>query len=174
MKQKIFLIIAAAALIITNSCKDNSTGPGKEKKSPRDYTWTADTIFYEGSIQTLMRSIWGSSANDLYVCGHSDDNRGQIWHFDGEKWLNVDIFKTIQSTAFTPYKINGISSDNIFIVCSKIKNNPIPPPDLLHPSFLIQYNGSNWIEHDVKTSSAVYDVYVMLQMEMEFPKFTIV
>lgn len=161
---KNFLVIITAISIL-NSCKDNGTQP-PQTKSVRDYTWTADTLYYEGSIQTLMRSIWGSSSNDIYVCGHSDANRGQIWHYDGVKWSSVNVFLTITSTAYTPYKVHGITSNNVFIVGAKIDYNPNPPPNFLNESFIIQYDGTKWIEHKVNTKSAVNSVYVTSPTEV--------
>lgn len=158
MKQKIFLISAIIIIIITNSCKDNGTQP-PPIKSVRDYTWIADTLAYEGSAQTLMRSIWGSSASDIYICGHNDNNRGQIYHFDGTRWNSVDIFNAIQIGPISLNEVNGISNNNLWVVGSRLKTNPNPPPNFLNESFIIQYLGSSWIEHKINTHSAVYSVY---------------
>ncbi len=56
MKQKILIIVLAVVVIITGSCKDDGTGPGKEIKNPREFTWTADTIYYPDSYQTIIVS----------------------------------------------------------------------------------------------------------------------
>ena len=156
--KRLALVLTMAVVVFNFSCKDSGTGP-EEKKSVRDYTWTADTLAYEGSAQTLMRSIWGSSANNIYICGHNDRSKGNLWHYDGKKWNAVDIFKTVESTANTLYGVYGTSANNVWVVGSKIKDNPNPPPNSLYPSFILQYDGSKWIEHKVNTNSAVYSVY---------------
>ncbi|MEW6196956.1 MAG: hypothetical protein AB1521_17555 [Bacteroidota bacterium] len=158
--RRLAVILTTVMLALNFSCKDNGTGP-EEKKSVRDYTWTADTLAYEGSAQTLMRSIWGSSANDIYICGHNDRSKGNLWHYDGKKWTAVDIFKTIESTANTLNGVYGTSPNNVWVVGSKIKDNPNPPPNSLHQSFILQYDGSKWTEHKVNTKSAVYSVYAV-------------
>ncbi|MEW6195317.1 MAG: hypothetical protein AB1521_09190 [Bacteroidota bacterium] len=159
------ILITFTAILILNSCKDNGTQP-PQTKSVRDYTWTADTLAYEGSAQTLMRSIWGSSANDIYICGHNDRSKGNLWHYDGTKWTAVDLFQTVESTANTLYAVHGTAPDNVWVVGSKIKNNPDPPPNFLNPSFIIQYNGSKWVEHKVNTSSAIQSVYAVSANEV--------
>lgn len=152
------ILVIITAIFILYSCKDNGTQP-PPTKSVRDYTWTADTLAYEGSAQTLMRSIWGSSANDIYICGHNDRSKGNLWHYNGTKWESADIFKTIESTANTLYEVSGTSPNNVWVVGAKVKENPNPPPNFLNQSFIIQYDGSKWIEHKVNTNSAVYSVY---------------
>ncbi|MGA8264510.1 MAG: hypothetical protein WB779_08730, partial [Ignavibacteriaceae bacterium] len=70
---KIKIILFAFSLLIFQQCS-SSTEP-VINKNPREYTWTIDTLFHPESIQTNMRSIWGSSASDVYTAGHSDDIR---------------------------------------------------------------------------------------------------
>lgn len=56
------------------------------KKSIRDFTWSADTLWNYEAFQVLMKEIWGSAANDLYIVGHTADNDHTIYHFDGRNW----------------------------------------------------------------------------------------
>ncbi len=83
MKRKIFLIIAAAALIITNSCKDEPVGPDDSNAVPgrRDYTWVADTI---DNPYQLFYNIWGDGPNNVWSTGSLMSDG--VYHYDGEKW----------------------------------------------------------------------------------------
>jgi len=75
--------------VAVSGCKHVSEPP--VVKSPREYTWTIDTLAYPNSFQTSMRDIWGSSANDVYVVGHNDQAFGKMWHYDGSRWEPVRL-----------------------------------------------------------------------------------
>ena len=115
MKQKILIIVLAVVVIITGSCKDDGTGPGKEIKNPREFTWTADTIYYPDSYQTIIVSTWANNEKDIYTVGHTDVNEGQFWHYDGSKWECIKIFDHIARGVLSFHKIWGISSSQIWI-----------------------------------------------------------
>ncbi len=67
---QITYILLSISLII-QGCKDSGVDV-QPVKDPRTYTWTADTLEYPHSAQTLMYRIWGSSFKDVYVVGHND------------------------------------------------------------------------------------------------------
>lgn len=83
MKQKIFLIVAAAALIITNSCKDNGTGPETLEPGRRDYVWTVDTI---KAYYIYFNSLWGTTASDVWAVSGVGSVYENIYRYDGIKW----------------------------------------------------------------------------------------
>ncbi|MEW6196957.1 MAG: hypothetical protein AB1521_17560 [Bacteroidota bacterium] len=159
MEKKFSLLLVVIIVVITNSCKDNGTGP-EEKKSVRDYTWTADTLTRGGSIQTLMRSIWGSSANNIYICGHNDDAYGKIWHYDGNEWEYIDSTQNIrQQFGGASYQaVNGTDASNVWVV--GYSGTTYQGKDYYIP-FILEYNGTSWKKHQVNTKSAVYSVYAV-------------
>jgi hypothetical protein len=140
IKYKKILILLAVSIIIFQQC-DTTEPPANVKKNPREYTWTVDTLLYPESLQTLMSSIWGSSANNIYVTGHCDDIKGQLWHFDGTQWTSLYIS---MGFAYTPYAIFGFSSNNIWIAGERIYDNPNPPPNFIDSSFIMKYDGNSW------------------------------
>lgn len=134
-------------LILFTQITCDSTEP-PHIKSPRDYTWTADTVFGQYSSQTLMSSIWGSSENDVYMCGHSAGPGGGLWHFDGNEWLEIDLQSEINWHALYT-AVHGTSAQNVWVVGY---NGNLP--------FVVQYNGAKWIKHEIEVESAIYDVFV--------------
>ncbi|OGU33863.1 MAG: hypothetical protein A2068_03110 [Ignavibacteria bacterium GWB2_35_6b] len=156
MKNLIYLL-TAVLLAFNFSCKDSGTGP-EEKKSVRDYTWTADTLTRAGSIQTLMRSIWGSSANNIYICGHNDDAYGKIWHYDGKEWEYIDSTQNIrQQFGGANYQaVHGTAANNVWTVGY---SGTIYQGQEYSIPFILEYNGTNWKKHQVNTRSAVYSVH---------------
>ncbi len=109
MKHKIFLIIAVIALIITNSCKDNGTGPETLEPGRRDYVWTVDTI-NPGQESLYLGRIWGSSPDDVWAVGTSSWTATSIWHYDGLGWRCDSIPRKINPTA-----IFGISKNEVWL-----------------------------------------------------------
>jgi hypothetical protein len=95
MKLRELITLAIIIIVIMNSCKDDGTGPGNEIKNPREFTWTADTIYYPDSYQTIIVSTWANNEKDIYAVGHTDVNEGQFWHYDGSKWECIKIFDHI-------------------------------------------------------------------------------
>jgi len=143
-------IVLLSFLVAVSGCKHVSEPP--VVKSPREYTWTIDTLAYPNSFQTSMRDIWGSSANDVYVVGHNDQAFGKMWHYDGSRWEPVRLhileggpLPNIGSLS----AIYGFSANDIWAVGEKIFYNPNPPPNFLDSSLIIHYDGVKWSEHKV-------------------------
>ncbi len=127
MKSKIFLIIAAAALIITNSCKDNGTGPETLEPGRRDYVWTVDTI-NPGQESLYLVRMWGSSPDDVWVVGSSSWTATSIWHYDGFQWRCDSIPRNIN-----PSGLFGISSNEVWLGNTN--------------STIWKYNGTQWEQY---------------------------
>jgi hypothetical protein len=146
---KVLFVPLICFIISSLTCKDGSTKPSDNVKSPRDYTWTVDTLTYPGSMQTSMREIWASSPTDVYVVGHNDQNRGLMYHFDGTVWTDVKL-STIQGGAIEGpidlYAIYGFSSNDIYAVGERLYINPTPPPNFLDSNLIIHFNGVQWTE----------------------------
>ena len=84
------LLLPLVFMLIGFACSFG-TDPDDPPKNPRDYVWTVDTLAYPGSIQTHMRSIWGSSVSDVYVAGFNASGGGNMYHYDGEVWEVVGL-----------------------------------------------------------------------------------
>ena len=130
------------------SCDKSPTGP-EPIKDPRTYTWTIDTLAYPGSFQTTMRDIWGSSANDVYVVGHNDQNRGLMWHFDGKRWTDVRLSTMQGGTIRGPIDLSaiyGFASNDIWVVGENVFSNPDPVSGFYDASLIIHFDGATWQE----------------------------
>jgi hypothetical protein len=128
-------------------CKNNPVEPLKD---PRTYTWTIDTLAYPGSFQTSMRDIWASSPTNVYVVGHNDGSgAGTMFRFDGKSWKTTGFHAAEGgpvSGAVSLSAIYGFSASNLFAVGSRIYDNPNPPPNFLHSSLIIHFDGRQWRE----------------------------
>jgi len=133
------------------------------KKDPRTYSWTADTLGYPGSYQTLMNDIWGSSHNDVYIVGHNSQNRGLMWHYDGNSWTNVRLITSEGGQidgAIDLTAIYGFSNTDIYAVGSRIVGyNPNPPPTFIDSSLIIHYDGSTWRRVNIYNGRLLGDIY---------------
>jgi len=164
-KTSIGLVIIFIVAALFSGCKKANVVDTKPIKDPRTYTWTADTLWFPGSYQTLMTRIWGSSPKDVYVVGHcSSDNNGVMWHFDGNKWENVLLSTGIHADDWGAigglYSIYGFSSTDIYAAGSRIVGyNPNPPPTFTDSNLIIHYDGSTWKRVNTYNGSIVADLY---------------
>jgi hypothetical protein len=149
MKANLFisccLISFAAFGIFLIACEKSPVKPTPEPpKDPRQYSWTVDTLSYPGSFQTVLNRIWGSSPQNVYVVGHCDDIRGQMYHFDGKAWhpISFTYWGPIDLT-----NIYGFSENDIWIVGSQYHQtgrDSLGYPIYYWSSLIIHYNGSTW------------------------------
>lgn len=140
------IVFILATLLLQASCKKGPTDP--EINDPRNYNWSADTL-YISLNQTLMDGVWGTSAHNLFAVGHSSGSAGTMWHFDGGKWTNVRLGQFEGGTIPAPFDlaaIHGLSADNIVAVGNR---SPFFPG----VSFIIHYDGRQWIEQQAPTGS---------------------
>jgi hypothetical protein len=106
MKLKIISLIFSLTALLNISC--NTTEPPVDNLQPggRDYVWTVDTLLGQ---RYPFTGIWGSSPNDVWICGEGGIDNDGLQHFDGEKWTP---FKGLSTG---PKCIFGFSSNNIWI-----------------------------------------------------------
>ena len=139
-----FLLFFFALVFFTIllSCSEHGTDPNKPPKDPFEMTWTADTIAYEGSMQTLMTSMWASSPTDVWIAGHNDRSRGNIFHYNGIKWVEMDpMEKDIPVSPNSPNKIMGFSPNNVWIVGDRREYS--------RKDMIINWDGTKWKEHNL-------------------------
>jgi len=140
MKYFVFPLFFLVTLTsISFNCSENTVDstdllpPGR-----RDYIWTVDTLSYSGSYQTLMNVIWGKNSNNLWVAGHNESGFGKMYHFNGEKWIPVELID-IPTPIF--YSILGLDENNIFIAGSA---NYIVNSTIIDSSLVIHFDGDKW------------------------------
>jgi len=149
-------------VFLTGCKKSDNIIDTKPPKDPRTYTWTADTLGYPGNYQTLMSDIWGSSAKDVYVVGHSSSSDGVLWHYDGSKWSDVNLVAQKGGTipgAFDLSAVYGFSSTDIYAVGSRLRTNYNPPPSIIDSSLILHYDGSAWRQVNVYNGWYLNDIY---------------
>ena len=151
MKKSItFLLIVLFSFFIVNSCK-----LFRDEESFQNYDnlreiteWTVDTLDYPGVEDIVLRTFWGSSADDLYIVGYSSENlMGSIWHYDGNEWSPV-LLHTYQGGEIDGLvwveDIWGFGKDDVYIV--GVKWTQADDYSITDSSFVVHYNGSEWKE----------------------------
>ena len=154
-------LILFLLVVLLESCKDKGIEV-KPPKDPRTYIWTADTLGYPGSFQTLMYDMWGSSPKDVYAVGHNSQNRGLMWHFNGDVWTSVKLITSEGGQiegAIDLTSIYGFSSTDIYAAGERIIGyNPNPPPTFIDSSLIIHYDGTAWRKVNVYNGSPLRDI----------------
>ena len=163
LSKKPFIELVIVFTVLFFGCKKDNVVDTKPVKDPRTYSWTADTLGYPGSYQTLMNDIWGSSHNDVYIVGHNSQNRGLMWHYDGNSWTNVRLITSEGGQidgAIDLTAIYGFSNTDIYAVGSRIVGyNPNPPPTFIDSSLIIHYDGSTWRRVNIYNGRLLGDIY---------------
>ena len=85
--KNIFTFMFAVIIIITalSGCK-SSTESEESYKDPSQMTWTIDTLYYPGSMQTALDKFLAFSNKDIFAYGHCDDSKGALYRYDGSQW----------------------------------------------------------------------------------------
>ena len=136
------MLLPACAILLLVTCSENSIGPTlKPPKDPFEMTWTADTIAYEGSMQTLMSNILAFNSKDIFIYGHNDGAFGKVYHYDGIKWEEYDLIKYLYG--FNVSKMIAFSRNNICGVGDRGGRKGL----------IFNYNGNIWTEY---TSAGSY------------------
>lgn len=161
LRDRICCLLLFVNLLVLG-CKEKGVEV-KSPKDPRTYIWTADTLGYPGSFQTLMYDMWGSSPKDVYAVGHNSQNRGLMWHFNGDVWTSVKLITSEGGQiegAIDLTSIYGFSSNDIYAAGERIIGyNPNPPPNFIDSSLIIHYDGTDWRKVNVYKGRLIGDIY---------------
>ncbi len=153
------LVVLGVGVFFNGGCKKDPVGP-PPPKNPREYSWKVDTLSYPGSIQTLMRSIWGSSSSNIYICGHNDQRFAKMYQWDGRSWTNVKLEVSeggpLMGVASLD-DISGFGPNHVYAV------GALGPQ--LSP-FLIQFNGTQWRRIPVPDGKGLLSVWVRSSSEV--------
>ncbi len=144
---------AGALIFITLTC-NSPTQIEPIYNDPLTMTWSVDTLEYPGSLQTLLSSIWASSPTDVFAVGHSEDNDGQFWHYDGLKWECIDLFNYVEQSSWNLQKVYGFGENDFWVVGARDRS--IAGYEYKE-SLILQNNGS-WLDHKLKFDSWVMDI----------------
>ncbi|MCP5061167.1 MAG: hypothetical protein GY936_01720, partial [Ignavibacteriae bacterium] len=162
-KLLLFFVFLLTSLFMLNFSSCDTTDPPPPTKSPRNYTWSVDTLDLPITFQISMRSIWGSSENDIYTCGHVSGSLGDLWHYDGKQWEVVDYSKDWEGRGFLQ-RVHGTSDDNVWVVGSTpwqdTHSNKIEIP------YVIQFDGTKWIRHEIDTENRAEGLLVLSKTDV--------
>lgn len=137
----IFFLLIALAL---TGCQSSPT-EGNDFKSPRDYTWTADTLQFEEGWQTLMSSIWGSSAQDIYITGWNSSSSGSIYHFDGVQWEVAPFHEGAIDGAIHLKAVYGFGPNDVWFGGEEFYTDFSQSPAVdRDTAVVIHFNGVSW------------------------------
>ena len=127
-------------ILTCSSCERDKTplSLNFNRYTSHDYEWGIDTLHAPDALQVLMLGIWGTNENNVWVAGHSDLTKYQIWHWDGNRWQNQYLLFPGHPYSLTA--IYGFSEDDIWMVGTDIQNYP----NIIHRDFIINYDGGNW------------------------------
>ncbi len=159
MKPFFIAVTFLSLFTILISCGEHGSDLRLQLKNPNEMTWTSDTLAYPGSYQTNMTSIWGSSSNDVWTCGHNDQSIGNLWHFNGTKWESYNLFKDIPSSSNSLFKVFGFSANNIWVVGNRVYDEYKPERTTVRKSLVLQYDGARWKEHNLFINGWITDVW---------------
>jgi len=157
---KIKTLLSFILLLLIYGCAENISTPSEPLKSPREFDWTADTLAYPNSYQTMMKDIWASGPDDIYVCGHNDGVFGKVYHYDGNEWSPVD-FTEYFPKSFDVYGVHGFSWYNVWLACSRadVVYDSGDIIEINYTTLLVHYNGFSWEEFDPGGKSALSDIW---------------
>lgn len=159
MYKTIFLLLIATTFAC--SCENSNEPKEDEVKNPREFTWTADTLFYPGSSQTEMDDIWASSPRNIYLCGHNSAFMATLWHYQGAEWNRVDLFSHIESGPHILNEIHGFPGpENYGVWVAGERVVPTDEGQLRGRKTMILYNdGQTWQEMDIKLDGRILSVH---------------
>lgn len=147
IRRSIYFPLILLIAVIMNGCRKNPTAPEAPPKSPDKYVWAADTLaITEDEFQMTMESVWGTSPNNIYVCGHAASHLNNFWHYDGSRWTVIKQPVNITG-ALNLQVVTGSSADNIWIAGGRL--NPYETSGRATSSpFIAHIEGQgNWKEY---------------------------
>lgn len=114
----IFLNFLILLIILTACQRDKSplSNLVTQYYPSHEFEWTADTLAPPDAYQVFLYDIWGTDENNVWAVGHSDRNRYQIWHWDGNLWRNVQTNIVGDRPSYS--EIFGFSEYDFWIVGS--------------------------------------------------------
>ena len=137
IKIKPILISFALIPILALKCTDSIIDDGPVTNTPK-FEWVTDTLWARDAQQIYMYDIWGTDKNNVWVVGHSDRTKYQIWQWDGQEWKSINP----QIVGYRPSysEIFGFSEEDFWIVgsCAHL----FPGDSLDTKGYILHYDGA--------------------------------
>lgn len=126
---------AAALLLLCSGCPDPEPTP------PSDPAW--QVVFDEPVLDRVALSVWGDSAQDVFVVGGPLGNSGYealALHFDGSAWRDL-----APGGSDTFWWVAGLSAQDVWMVGENGR--------------ITHYDGSGFQEHTSSTTATIWGVW---------------
>ncbi|MCF8243467.1 MAG: hypothetical protein K9J16_18985 [Melioribacteraceae bacterium] len=141
------LIIFAMSLLLFTALSCDTTEPIEDNTQPgkRNYVWSVDSVDYgdlPGFIE--LRSIWGSSPNNVWGAGFTEDVRNCLWHYNGEKWSRAVWDTPITEFGNGSKSVGGVwgtAADDVWAFGGRIYSNTMETAP-----FIMHFDGKKWSE----------------------------
>lgn len=156
-------VLVGLVVLTQLTCKRNTTGPGSLLPGKREYVWTIDTLAYPGSFQTDMRSMYATSSDNVYIVGHNDQNRGKMYHYNGQQWSPVILTASeggLIQGAIDLTAIHGSGPNDIWAVGEETYYDPLTGR-FSDTSLVIHYDGVQWRKVDLPKRRTLWCVWVV-------------
>jgi len=132
--------------LLLQCCSKDTIVPPELERTPREYTWVRDTLG-DGTYQSTMTGLWGSSSHDVYIVGHASNfGDKKMWHYNGQAWEDI-TFRYFQAFGgqpiygFTPVGVFGFGPNDVWIVG---KRDTSATSNELKRGFTLRYDGQTW------------------------------
>jgi hypothetical protein len=135
-------LLLLLTIILAQSCDTTEPPDDNVKPGRRDYTWSFDSIGSPGF--PYLKSIWGSSPNNVWGAGFSEDVRDCLWHYDGVSWKRAAEGTPITTSGIGTPIVGGVwgtAEDDVWAFGGRRFSNP----ERSEP-FVMHFDGENWSE----------------------------
>lgn len=147
-KLNLIIVLFAVGIMFFTACSNPSEIDNiKPAKDPRMFTWTVDTLIYKSDSQFLMRSIWGSSPTDIYICGHNSTIEGKLWHYNGSVLEEIKLKEKLSLLGYDLTNVFGFSQNDIWVIGGQGIIDPKWTESSVNCPFVAHYDGVTWKEH---------------------------
>ena len=150
--KKIITILFLVLILISASCSNPTEIDNKIKpvRDPRTFAWTVDTIKYDdpNASQIRMSSIWGSSPNDVYFCGHNSlPLEGKLWHYNGSKLEEIKLNEKLSLNWYDLTKVFGFSKNDVWVIGDQVVDDPQHIVGSVRTPLIARFDGVNWKQY---------------------------
>ena len=163
---KCFRLLIAIILFITvvyfyPGCNKN---PVSAPFDIRKLTWSIDTLAHPDNWQTIMYSVWGNSADDVYAVGTANTTRGILWRHTLEQWFDTKVSATaggpiIGSISFR--QVFGFGKNDVWVCGKFLTTNPdtASPSNFIQHSLLIHWDGFKWRKIETPAGNKLHSIW---------------
>ena len=150
------ILVGFALVLIGVNCDH-----GTEPFNPRKLSFSMYTFSNPQIPQFFLNDIWGTSSKSVYAVGETSGRYGQMWHFDGSNWSEVNFERPIYSgTSYQLTSVTGFSENNIWAVgtLDYLIGSPVQYYD---SSAILHFDGVQWKDTDVRIDGTLLKIWGM-------------